>query len=264
MKDGDYLFPELKKGDVFQSLILYHITHNLKSNPVEYGRQEFGNEAQYDGALLVVDGDHALEDLVQDGVVANMGIGKPITINNEQGLYSCLGTIHNKDGAFVLTDRVDGAYKVVKVSMLNNHADRLNSSLYDKVPANFVSEDASTPVEENLGTKTITAMIIPQAHSYLDSFQIKRTIVTSLGGKVTHFTKNGLAEEYLPIRRTEDGSIVGIYRRYAPTEDGKVKMIMQREVSEEDIPRLESICDQTSGIKTTEAAKPTEQVGLAA
>ena len=117
----------------------------------------------------------------------------------QENSFHYLGNQENADGAYIF-DGVNN--QMAKTFELNNSPEntprdmRRKKDLVKYLPPNFLSEDASVRLG-NIGTKTRLAIRIPHAYDNTEAFQIKQSAYGPLGiGKVTHFTRDGLAQEF--------------------------------------------------------------------
>jgi len=198
-------------------------------------REGIDKGVPYDGLLIVANGDTLASRLRSDDVIHDEPQGFVDAKNFEQ-LSKYLETQQGEDGAYIFDGVND---RITRVMELNNNPPGLpkNVKFYEMMPIDFVSYDG-TVQRANIGTKTRLAVKLPHAYDNTETLQIKRSpFATPRIGKVTHFTKQGLAEEFffdyacnhgmnhdtadiIPFAETEKGALVGVYRRYTQDHDG--------------------------------------------
>lgn len=247
----------MDKNQIFQWLVDYHYQNlklclpyivdgkvQVRGTPLEECYDE--NEL-YKGLLIVVNNNVIVDKLVEDGVVLSEP-EQPNIVSTREEFFSLISRQKNSDGAYIL-DRVN--QRITKVSELNNNPKALPKQLpiYNMVPKDFVSHTAKLDVR-NIGTKTRLAIKLPHAYEDTDTFQIKRSAYTPLGlGKVTHFNKQGLVEEFffrhMPEAKApliECTGIVGVYRKYWRDESGALAMISEEIIDKDGISNIDSNC----------------------
>jgi len=227
----------MKNADLFWWLVSYHCK-NLESRlPCKKDEKltvEGTENESYRGLLLVSNGDTLLETLIRSRLVEPYDISKPKSISSRGQFYNHLDEQIQKDGAFIF----DGKNRMIfRAYELNNNPKSLEShedSLVSAVPQDFVYSSGENPVKrEDIGMKTRLAIKLPQAYHNIETFQIKRTAYGNLGmGKVTHFDKDGLVQEFY-FQRGEDGKIEGVHKRYEHV-DGKLKVVSESSVNVSD------------------------------
>ena len=210
-------------------------------------RQGFGENKLYAGTLLVSDGNRLLTSLIRDNRVKQHSdhLSDFVQIEGTDGLAEYFDSLTmpgddpSIEGAFIY-DSLEG--KIARVYEIGNmdhekpidRAVRYIAALFgrrqeqpgfaDALPPDFCSYDQSVPVEgKSIGTKTRRAIDIPRTYSNIraQAYQIKQTAYTEFGmGKVTHFDKDGLNEEFFfmhepsSLSSENPHSIIGVYRAY--------------------------------------------------
>ena len=226
----------MKKGDLFNWLVQYHCQVNLPEalplieNGVLYnkkGKYEEGtdNGCPYQGVLIIANGSTLADRLVEDRVIHD----EPdafYQISSSGKLFDYLDRQATDDGAYIY-DSVNE--RITRVAEINNGLPLPRDfPVYDQVPKDFTSENGHLPLGV-IGTKTRLAIKMPHAYRDTEAFQVKRSRYGLLGmGKVTHFTRQGLAREFLfaynPISSDDHSSprpfidreqgIIGLLRTY--------------------------------------------------
>lgn len=239
----------METGDLFSLLVQYHYDINLPkclpyiskgvlSPPSKKHNIEgvYENDL-YNGLLLAANGDTLTDKLLREDIVLDEEITEPAAVPDREGLFSYLrrevGSDNaDPDGAFIY----DNVNKMItRVYDLNNTPGKLErlqySSFNGAIPPDFFT---LTGEQRKLGTKTRMALKLPRAYPEIHTFQIKQTAYTPLGlGKVTHFTKDGLREEFFfRVDHHDSENIVGVYRRYV-TEGGKIVLAQERVIDKE-------------------------------
>lgn len=224
----------METADIFSSLVRYHTEVNLPAclpyvrngelySPAGRRLQEGSDKDQlYHGFLIVANGDTLVDKLFHERIVLDDTPPKFHSVPTRSDLFSYLSRQEENgdDGAFVY-DSKNG--RIGHVIELNNTPGKLgeqqNYPLSYAVPADFFT---STGQQKPLGTKTRVAIKLPRAYPEVHAFQIKRSAYGSLGmGKVTHFNRDGLAEEYFLRFNQDTQGIDGVYRTYK-SEGGRV------------------------------------------
>lgn len=246
--------------NLFRWLVNYHCSHNLEacrpyihngiiyspstSEPLREGFEE--NELQvgqikYKGVLIVSNGRTLLDDLIAGDVIEEGNIGPFVGIDGENSLFDYLDNQENSDGGHILDSANN---QIARAYEFNNKPPALGIngtySLFDRIPHDFCSYDGKVSPINNLGLKTRLAIKLPQvklpqvhpqqAHPHIETYQIKRTAYTPLGmGKVTHFNKDGLAEEFFLMQNpdSENEEIIGVHRNYS-RENGELSLAKER------------------------------------
>ena len=229
---------------MFEWLVRYHCEENLPKclphirngryispftqTPLNEGTDE--NDA-YIGVLILSDGTDLLDNLVENEVIT--GDEDDIDPFEDTPDYTpfqrYINNQQNSDGAYVF-NAINQI--MARVYELNNNPKSLsrftNKSLLDNIPPDFVTTDRKDiNPKRSLGTKTRLAIKLPLAYDDVDAFQIKRTAYTPLGmGKVTHFTRQGLKQEF--FFKYEDNRIIGVHRTYDQGEMTESRMYIQQ------------------------------------
>lgn len=233
--------------NMFEWLVKHHLNENLKKclphiadgrihvrgEPLEEG---FDENELYKGLLIVSNGSDLINRLERDRVI----LDEPEDleeISGENDFFVYISGQRNGDGAYIVADR-----EITKVHEINNYPPSLRSAvpLYSKIPADFLSLYGNVPLHNNIGTKTRLAIKIPHAYESTETYQIKRSAYTDLGmGKVTHFNRQGLVEEFFfvydpgadaPLFQLERGGITGVYRAYGLDHASKLARTSEQTV----------------------------------
>ncbi len=230
----------MQKGELFGALVEYHIQENLQSALSHikdgrlrglYGRllKEGSDKGQlYEGVLIVANGATLMDRLVEDEVILSKP--QPFThLENKRDFFAYLTSQDDSDGAYVF----DGVnQRITKASEFNNNPPLPAPVEYSSlVPADFLSFAGDVDVHDDskYGTKTRLAMKIPQAYQNTDTFQIKRSAYGPLGmGKVTHFNRQGVVEEFFFQYEPLSQRINGVYRSYSRNEVGQLMRQSER------------------------------------
>ena len=225
---------------MFKWLVEYHCKHNLEAclpyiqdgifsfpegHDIEEGYEE-NTLPSYKGLVIFANGDTLIDKLRENEVILDKKEPEFREINSNTSLFNYIDSVRNSDGAYVFNSIKS---KMAKVRLLNNNPYHCKDvSLEDMLPENFLSEDGSVDTDE-IGTKTRLAATLPAVYTdeskgqNVETYQIKRTAYGNLKmGKVTHFDKDGLNEEFFlqydPEHKgsfiNEEAKIVGVYRRY--------------------------------------------------
>jgi hypothetical protein len=233
------------KSQIFGWLVEYHCQRNLASceqfmdegvvvspstkKPLREGLDE--NEL-YKGLLIIANGDTLLEKLVDNGILSEENIDEFHNVGDKSAFFKYLDSRKNGDGAFIY-DTIHG--KIARVYELNNNPVYTKNGLADRLPSDFIHYTGEAIHARDIGTKTRLAIKLPQVLDNIETFQIKRTAYTEVGmGKVTHFTKEGLKEEFFfapnENKFLSGGSdIKGMYREYS--NEGKLERTDERELN---------------------------------
>ena len=235
----------MPKNLLFEWLVNYHFQVNLE-NSIPYMRngqvcdEEGTPHAEgsdksmpYQGVLIVANGDTLVDRLKKDKVVHDEQLGSFVKINNEHDFRKYIKSLEEDDGAYIY-DSVNR--RIIHVEEINNDHDLPDGkSMYDMIPKNFFSYDSN--LEAKLGTKTRLAIKIPHAYDNTESFQIKRSAYGPMRmGKVTHFNKQGLVEEFFMIYNPESKGpfvnpkhkITGVYRKYERDKDNNLVKVTEK------------------------------------
>lgn len=227
------------RRDIFPWLVEHHyntLDEFIKRDnllPIEKYDIKEGSDrnVHYHGFLFMVDGPKILDNLRNQGMIndnletltEDYHSSVPLEDNHNFLNYLKQQESEGDDGAYIFNS-VNG--KIVRVSELNNNP-RLpeDFSLIKRIPHNFINYDHIGSLTETdsrkIGTKTRIAIKIPASMDNVHAYQVKRSPYgnksTGIGmGKVTHFDKYGLDEEFFFKRN--DGVVVGVYRYY-PSKD---------------------------------------------
>ena len=239
----------MEKSDIFEALVRYHFFNNLLPNlhrvvngrlVVEGNVPEGMDKNQVNsGALVIADGETLVDRLISDEVVLDEPdeLEAPVPIPSTTEFFQYLNGMDGEDGAYIFDSQ---NRRILQVHELNNNPKKLKKiPLSYLVPADFVHyKPENAAKKQRMGTKTRNAARAARAYD-ADAFQIKRSRYTDLGfGKVTHFTIDGLAEEFffkyepegkVPLLLDEPGlRIAGVYRRYEP-KDGGIQGVFEQD-----------------------------------
>ena len=242
----------MKKGDLFNWLVQYHCQVNLpEALPlIEYGvvynkkgKYEEGtdNGCPYQGVLIIANGSTLADRLEEDKVIHDQP--DPFyQISNSGKFFDYLNRQATDDGAYIY-DSVNE--RITRVAEINNGLPLPRDfPVYEQIPGDFTSENGNLPLSA-IGTKTRLAIKMPYAYQDTEAFQIKRSRYGSLGmGKVTHFTNQGLAREFLfaynPISPDDQSSpgpfidqeqgIIGLLRTYQRDGAGILYQVSEEQV----------------------------------
>ena len=231
--------------DIFPWIVEHHYKRNLleigmplisngriyiNGKPLKEGSDK---NAPYHGFLFLVDGLEIFSRLVREGMVNDIKDGPrrleslaadyksstPLLTSRQFSDYLIQEEGFGEDGAYIYNS-VTG--NIVRVSELNNNPRLPNDfSLVERIPRDFVHVNGKFELGE-IGTKTRIAIKIPASMEHIHAYQIKRSPYgdesTGIGmGKVTHFDRNGLAEEFFFGKSGAD--ILGFYRHYSRNGD---------------------------------------------
>jgi hypothetical protein len=244
----------MKKINIFPLLVVYHQQVNLERCKryidkngrilVEGQHLKEGSDIKtpHQGMLIIANGD-TLVDRLRKGEIIFDEPEPFTTLSDKNDFFTYLDKQIDCDGAYVF-DSVNS--RITRVDELNNSPRSLPRELniYDMIPNDFVSSDGS--IYNSLGTKTRLAIKIPHAYPNTEAFQIKRSAYTHLGmGKVTHFDRDGLNEEFFFRTFWEDQQLTlrlikGVYRTYS-RENDKLIRVSQRIIDLKDLTRFDEI-----------------------
>ena len=236
---------------LFKWLVHYHCRVNLPkclpylSDGKLYVRgqalqEAFDENELYKGLLLVAGADVRVERLIREGLLFDEPTAF-VGIPEEEFFFSYLRNQQNGDGAYLVDH---SARRIAHVLEMNNAppqimiggtaANTLGINVYQKLPPDFVSAKGDVTTR-NIGTKTRLAIKIPLAYHGLETYQIKRSAYTPFGmGKVTHFDRHGLREEFYFVHDDEkvtpfvEDAIVGVYVKYAVDEAGYLYKVLEK------------------------------------
>ena len=244
-------------GDkIFQMLVNYHVEVNLPrclssiksgrmTDPVDHKPFEApsGENSLYKGILIVSNGPTLVDDLIGYGLAKREDLSPFTPLQDADAFRSYLQEEVKRDGAH-LYDSANG--EIARVYELNNHHSSLERCLdTNRVPADFVYDDARGVSRSDLGTRTRIAMRLPTIPELqtLNVFQIKQTGYGDLGfGKVTYFNKDGLQKEFFCRYNAEQESIDGVLREYELRE-GQLSLVSEK---------IEPVCS----LKPSETCSP--------
>lgn len=229
----------MEKGDLFWWLVDYHCNINLKESLSKIrngvlvnngGRYPEGTDrgCPYQGVLIIANGSTLAERLVRDHIVHDQELSDFVDAGSKAQFLDYLRKQETDDGAYVY-DGSNG--KMAHVEEINNDPPLpAGFSMCNMVPKDFFFVDGKQP-KPMIGTKTRLAIKVPQAYENTEAFQIKRSRYGTLGmGKVTHFTDQGLAKEFLfaydpsydgPFINRRKG-IIGLLRTYQRDDNGQL------------------------------------------
>lgn len=215
--------------NLFWALARYHYEKNLLPNTgsIRQGKMYLSKRAlkegeeneKQKGLLIVANGKTLVIDLISDGTVSKKDIAQFEKIKSHSNFFRYLERQKHKDGAFIY----DGANKrIARVMEFSNRPNMPGKlKLEEKVPFDFIHANPQEPLRHHLGTKTRLAIRLSAAYPDVEAYQIKRTAYGAGLGKVTHFTKKGLVEEFFFACKPKsikqlvpEKGIVGVYRRY--------------------------------------------------
>ncbi len=225
----------INSSQFFDWLVRYHSTINLgKCLPhIEGGRvhqdgsplrEGIDENKLYEGTLIVADGEGLIQRLERDRTA--WGVGTTYTpIRDAEDLSSYFEAIENPDGGHVY-DSVRGLMTGVKhfrepANLPQDFDPYDNEFLRSVLPEDFSSSNGA---RIEIGNRGLVGLVVPLEYHQAHVFQIKQTAYGELGiGKVVHFSKDGLAEEFFfapredHLQNTLDpvNAVQGVYRRYA-------------------------------------------------
>lgn len=240
----------MEKPPIFDWLREYHKTRNLDAclphissegaviSPFT-GRPYIEGEGEnelYNGALIVSNGHTLVRDLIQDRIIEDDVIDGYHPIKDRDAFFSYLEKQKNNDGAFLYDSHEGGITRIYELGNKPQGLERIN--MLDFIPEDFVSFDGRVSIRSNLGTKTRLAIKLPQAYPSIETFQIKRSPYTNLRmGKITHFTRHGLAEEFFlmsvlggDLTPREYADIMSVYRQYRRRGDKVTRYFETRDM----------------------------------
>jgi len=234
----------INDSQFFEWMVHHHINTNLpkclphlegESMATRVGSPRHTENKHYDGAVFVADGEGLIERMIEDGTAWGVG-SRHVSIKDAAGLSDYLNGLSNPDGGHIYDSSRRVATNVRKFrdpkglpEGFNPYDPRVLSRL---LPRDFFSDDGSIPLTE-LGTRGLIAIEIPLVYPEAHVFQIKQTRYGELGvGKVIHTNEHGLVEEFFfvpsgsELQDTLDprNTIQGIYRKYAGTREGPVRV----------------------------------------
>jgi len=199
----------------------------------------------YEGIMILKNGTTLIDKLKKDGRVRSGDVDEAISIKTKEEFFEFMKHRTEEDGIFVYESAKKQLRRVSYVCPQHLEEKRNGGVLEDliesSIPNDFIQFNSTLSpayMRLRLGTKTRLAIEIPKSYSYgeIDVYQIKRSAYTDLGmGKVTHFNKQGLVEEFFmmpmnggkAIEGTNPNGICGVYRSYVK-ENGRVKMAEEK------------------------------------
>lgn len=228
------------KTRLFEWLVEHHCSHNLeqcipyvrdgKVVPPVRGKpltEGVDTDSMYKGVLIIANGNTLVDALIRDGLAERENMDPdPRKIDGKESLVEFLKEQEEEDGAFIF-DGINNTLR--RIFEIKNNTNYQAGNLLANIPQDFVYYDGTAPKLSRIGTKTRLAISLPHVYD-VHTFQIKRSAYTPLGiGKVTHFDKDGLAEEFFlrydPQSKgpfvDEEHKIIGVYRKYERA-DGKL------------------------------------------
>lgn len=256
----------MMQGRIFRWLVEYHCTVNLVKclkhmkdgkvidrDGLPYSECYDENEV-YKGLLLIASKDEMLSKLSEEDLIQDEEPDGFVELGGKESFFDYIKKQRSSDGAYLFDSKNS---VITRVAALNNNHHKLsqNFPLYSMIPKDFVSYTESLTNVRNIGLKTRLAIKLPHVFDDLDTYQIKKSAYTDLGlGKVTHFNQDGLVEEFFLMQNNavngpfvfEEQGIVGVYRKYAKDNDGKIIKIV------DEIVDVESLFDRESLIPCTE------------
>jgi len=176
----------------------------------------------YHGFLILADGPEIFDRLQREGLISDMSdeilreYDSSILLTKPD-FFDYLKHQDGEDGAYVFNSRTG---HIVSCQFNNNPGQLPDSfNILDAIPIDFVRHKGQKVLLRELGTKTRIAIKIPASMDSVHAYQIKRSPYgnksTGIGmGKVTHFDRYGLLEEFFFMRN--EGVVVGVYRDHSP------------------------------------------------
>lgn len=245
--------------DLFAWLAQYHLDANLRPNlsfivegqyvgsrgkTIEEGEE---NHQTY-GALVLANGDSLVQRLKKEKIILDLSTPMFTAAGNYDLFASYLSKSKKRDGAFVFDGKNETMTRVSRYANYNSELmQEVRENFARYMPANFIYEAAAmmTPkdYDNDVGTKTDLAMVLPVSHTKADSsvhaYQIKATAHSRLGfGKVAHFGPDGLIEElffrYAPESKgpfvVSGQNIEAVHRKYERGADDRLYLASERVV----------------------------------
>ncbi len=227
--------------EIFQMLVNYHVEVNLPrclssiqngriTDPVDHEPFEApsGENSLYKGIIIVSNGPTLVDDLIKHGLAKREDLSSFVPLRDADAFRSYIHEEVKRDGAH-LYDSANG--QIARVYELNNHHSSLEGCLdTNRVPADFVYDDARGVSRADLGTRTRIAIRLPAIPELqtLNVFQIKQTGYGDLGlGKVTYFNNEGLQKEFFCRYNAEQEGIDGVLREYE-LKEGQLTLAVER------------------------------------
>src|SRR3989344_651756 len=235
----------MERKDIYNGLVGYHATVSLdrclsslrggvyhdSEGPLMEG---FDRRAPaHNGFIIIANGDTLVGKLKGAGMVFD-DLGGFVPVRNRESLFRYLEDNAHADGAYIFNG-VDRS--ITRVSEVINNPASLppEFDMFSMIPKDFVSYDGSVS-NTNIGTKTRLAIRLPHAYEDTETFQVKRSPYgPTRMGKVTHFTRDGLKEEF--FFDYQGGEVVGVYREYERDEERGLIRTLEKVVDIETIRR---------------------------
>ena len=195
---------------------------DTKGRPLKEGGKK--ENPYYTGALVVYDGPILLQSASKMVVRPKRAFKEETTIRGREEFLKYFGAENDEGEADCVYFYNTEKGLVIKVTgeLKNSHKDvNLDDILETDMPHDFVTHDRSIPAHE-VGTKTGIAIMVPKMYDGVRTIILKRTPYDFGMGKIAHFDRYGLAEEFFlkydpnsngPFIDKEHG-IVGVYRNY--------------------------------------------------
>lgn len=181
------------------------------------------------GFLIVANGDTLAARLRRDRFISE-DPDEFVPLAGKGDFFTYLADQRGRDGAYIFNGARD---TIARVAEFNNNPPSLEEgfNVYDYIPRDFVAHDGSAPLSQ-IGTKTRIAIKFPHAFEKTRALQLKRSAYSDTRmGKVAHFTKEGLYEEFFFTKSPDlEGGIGGVYRRFERDESGLLVPVYERVV----------------------------------
>jgi hypothetical protein len=229
--------------DIFANLVKYHYLVNLpKCIPhIKNGQicdldgipliegDAKGESPYYGGCIIIADGDRLAKKLLDDNYIFDEP-DEFVPVTNNKDFFVYLYDTIGSDGAYISNGDNKTMSKIIEFNNSIGNLTNYQTLLEKSIPHDFIYESGVINVKK-LGTKTRLAIKIPKSLGYnnVHTYQIKRSSFGYLRmGKVTHFGKDGLMEEFyfkyapyedVPYVR-DDHPIAGIYKSYESNDKG--------------------------------------------
>lgn len=208
--------PYIKDG------VIYSPANHYK--PIKEGKEN----KEYAGITIFKNGDTLLNKLKERRYVNPKAIDEFEDISTLEKFFDFLdsknseGDDGEEDGVYIFESKNKKIARVSKIYCPE-------SPIENKIPLDFIyfngmngSVNPWNELYRKLGNKTRLAIDLTHLYNDVEAYQIKRSGYTQLGmGKVTHFNKNGLSEEFFFMHNPEQNlfiypeqKIIGVYRSY--------------------------------------------------